>query len=362
MGYAGCVTKQTTSGGTPDGTRSDGGGPAAGLAVWSSDAWRADAIAWLDAQLARHGIERNGPVEQPHLRVWATALRAPTLRGPVWLKAASAGTAFEIRLYRLLSRLAPDQVLVPLAIDEARGWIVLPDGGPTLGAVASGDALPGALASALAHYARLQRALMPHTGELQALGVADMRPARMPERFEEALISCEGYVARSGTDDDRTMLARVAAQRDTFASWCRQLDAGPVPASLDHNDLHPWNFFAGRAGSPGCAYDWGDSVIAHPFASLLVALGFVRREVHAAADDPRVATVQDAYLAAFSDFGPHAELVRAAQLACQVGKVARALTWGRALAAEGERAGPHAGAPLRWLGAVLDPAHVIEGG
>ena len=109
-------------------------------------------------------------------------------------------------------------------------------------------------------------------------------------------------------------------------------------------------------------YDWGDSVIAHPFASLLVALGFVRRTFHAGLDDARVTRVRDVYLAQFAGLGSHEELVRSAELACHVGKVARSLTWARAIAAEGDTAGPHAAAPLHWLSAVLDPAYVLEGG
>jgi len=333
-----------------------------GVALWGSAAWRAEALVWLDAELAARGVARTGAVEQPHLRPWATALRVPTAAGVVWLKAAGPGTAFEVPLYRLLSRLAPEHVLAPLALDEARGWVLLPDGGVTLGAEASGEALPAALGSALAQYARLQRLLSAHTDELLAMGVADMRAARMPERFDQALAFCESHVARSGGSQERALLARVIAERPAFSARCRELEACPVPPSLDHNDLHPWNIFAAREGVPERVYDWGDSVIAHPFASLLVALGFVCRTLHAAAQDARVTRVRDAYLARFADLGSHEELVRSAELACHVGKVARALTWARAIAAEGDAAGPHAGAPLHWLGAVLDPAYVIEGG
>lgn len=338
------------------------GAPRSGLAVWSSEVWRVEAITWLDAQLAAQGITRTGSVEQPHLRPWATALRVPTTAGLVWLKAAGPGTAFEVPLYRLLTRLAPEHVLTPLAIDEARAWVVLPDGGLTLGAAASGEELLPALGSALVSYARLQRALAPHVGALVAMGVTDMRAARMPERFDQALALCESYVARAGSSEDRARLDRVVAERLAFVARCRELESCPVAPSIDHNDLHPWNIFAACEGLTERAYDWGDSVVAHPFASLLVALGFVRRTLHTGADDARVTRVRDAYLGAFADLGSHEELVRSAGLACHVGKVARALTWARAIAAEGDAAGPHAGAPLRWLGAVLDPAYVIEGG
>jgi hypothetical protein len=89
-----------------------------GTAAWSSTQWRDDAVAWLDERLAAAGIERTGDVEQPHLRPWATVLRAPTSTGPVWLKAAGPGTAFEVGLYELLSRVSPDHVLTPIATDR----------------------------------------------------------------------------------------------------------------------------------------------------------------------------------------------------------------------------------------------------
>jgi hypothetical protein len=334
-----------------------------GTAVWGSDAWREQALAWFDARLGEHGIERSGPAEQPHLRPWATALRAPTRRGVFWLKAAAPGTAFEMRLYRVLSRLAPDRVLEPLAIDEARAWIILPDGGTTLGDAAAGDGFVEAFARALAAYARLQRTLAPHADELVRLGVSDMRAAVMPQRFDEAAGEVEGHLARAASADDRATHERALALRGPFGGWCRELAQSPIPPSLDHNDLHPWNIFSNAEGQGTRFYDWGDSVVAHPFASLLVALGFVRYQLKVPADDARVARVRDAYLAEFADLASHAELVRTAELACHVAKIARVLTWARALAAPGSEEDPAlARAPLRWFGMLLDPSPVGVGG
>ena len=120
-----------------------------GTAVWASPAWRDEAVSWLDERLAAVGVERSGDVEQPHLRPWATVLRAPTTAGVVWLKAAGRGTAFEVGLYELLAKVVPDRVLIPLATDLARSWIVLPDGGPALGERLTGGELAEALVAAL---------------------------------------------------------------------------------------------------------------------------------------------------------------------------------------------------------------------
>jgi hypothetical protein len=308
-----------------------------GVEVWSSAGWRAEAVAWLDARLAELGAERTGKVDQPHVRPWATVLSAPTSAGRVWFKAAGPGTAFEVGLYELLHRVCPDHVLDPLATDRGRGWMILPDGGAPLGERLEGPDLVEAMASALPQYGRLQRALAPEAGRLLALGVGDMRPAAMAARFGEALEAAHRYVEAPGGSGDRDAYERVAALEPAFVDWCAELADRPGPMSLDHNDLHPWNVLAGPDGGfvRPRFFDWGDSVVAPAFASMLVCLGFVRDHVPGLGDDTgaHVVRLRDAYLAAFDDVAPHAELVASLELACRVGKVARALTWDRAVRA-----------------------------
>jgi hypothetical protein len=287
-----------------------------GIEVWSSPPWRARAVAWLDEQLAASGLARTGEVEQ-RVRPWATVLRAPTTAGVVWLKAPGPGTRAEVRLYEVLRRVVPARVLIPLAIDATRGWLLLPDGGTALARQADEAAVIAALAAALPQYGQLQRDLAPHLGELLAAGVPDMRPAIMPRRFDEAL---------AAIDLEATARERLRAFRPTFEGWCERLASAPGTASLDHNDLHAGNVFVDAAGGARF-YDWGDSVVAHPFASLLVALGPLRRP----GDDRDVLRLRDAYLEAFTDLAPRPALVETVELACQVAKVARALTWHRAL-------------------------------
>ena len=293
-----------------------------GVRVWSSAEWREEAVAWIDSSLAAAGLERSSEVEQPHLRPWATVLRVPTAGGPVWMKAAGPGTAFEVATYEVLARAAPDRVLVPLATDVERAWILLPDGGPALGERLEGDERLDALAAAIVEYGRLQRRLEPHLDELLAAGVADMRPPAMPGRFGEA-VEVAGEVEG------------IIAFEPEFVRWCEQLAASPLPVSLDHNDLHPWNVLGG--GAEVRFYDWGDAVVAHPFAAMLVPLGFVERGAGGGLADPRFLRARDAYLEVFTDIAPLAELTRDLELACRVAKVARVLTWERALRAAHEQ-------------------------
>jgi hypothetical protein len=332
-----------------------------GIEVWSSASWRALAVSWLDEQLAAAGIRRTGQVDQPHLRPWATALTAPTSHGRVWLKATGPATAFEVGLYQLLERVAPDHVLTPIAADTTRGWILLPDGGPPLGDRLTGGDLVDAMVAALLQYGQLQRDLAPHADALLALGVTDMRAAIMPTRFEEALEAVGRSVQRRGGAAEQATWQRVAAMRDRYAGWCWRLAAAPGSPSLDHNDLHPWNILVAEADGAGQArfYDWGDSVVAHPFVSMLVPLGFTRDHLGVGDDAPELLRLRDAYLEPFGDLAPHAELVAALELACRVGKVARTLTWNRTVGALGdEEASGFADAPLRELGSLLEDSYL----
>lgn len=223
-----------------------------GTALWSSPAWQASAVEWIDDRLALAGIRRTGDVEQPHVRAWATALRIPTDHGPYWLKACGPGTAFEVRLYGVLTELAPAYVLPPVAADPSRGAILLPDGGRLLGDQLSGPALGRALGAAMVRYGSLQR-------------------------------------------------ARPRVQR-----WCAQLTGSALPASLDHNDLHPRNIF--WADGSVRFFDWGDAVVAHPFAAMLVPLGLVRQLLGEPAGGPQFAGIRDGYLDPFRALAPGEDL------------------------------------------------------
>jgi Phosphotransferase enzyme family len=305
--------------------------------LWTSEAWRDQAVGWIDRRLADARLERTGAVEQPRVRPWATVLRAPTTGGVVWMKAAGPATAFEAGLYELLAREVPEQVLAPLAIDAPRGWMLLPDGGPPIGERLDGDALAAAMADALAQYGRLQRALAPRAGELPPLGVPDMRPEVMPERFAEALDAARASApSRPPTGapspsaaSPAGVLAEVEALSDDVARWCERLAASPVPASLDHNDLHQQNVLG---TGPYRFYDWGDAVLAHAFAALLVPAQVLPA--------PQFERARDGYLAAFADLAPPTQLADELELACRVARIARTLTWERALRSAREQDEP----------------------
>jgi hypothetical protein len=284
--------------------------------------WREEATSWLDGALADSGMARTGEVTQPHLEPWSTVLTSTTDSGRVWLKAMVDGTVFEISLYDLLVRFAPDHVLHPIASDLGRGWLLLPDGGPSLADRFTGDGLVEAMVGALPQYATVQIALSDKSDTLLDLGLADLQAHLLAERFRQALLRHEGTAIGA-------FLSRLEAD---YLAWCEVVNESPLPATLDHNDLHPWNILGvepapdgGRA--PAIIYDWGDSVLAHPLGSAAIPISRVRKMVGLGESSPEALRMRDAYLEPFTDVADRSDLVESFDASCRLAKATRSVVW-----------------------------------
>src|SRR4029077_20566057 len=226
---------------------------------------------------------------------------------------------------------APDLVLGPLALDLERRWMLLPDGGPRLRDVLADDADLGHWERILPAYAELQRRLEGRESELLAAGTLDRRPERMPRLFDQLLDAGEWLML--GEPDGLTdeQLARLRGLRSRYAEACAELESAAIGASIQHDDLHDGNVLAGEGGYR--VIDWGDSGLAHPFATLLVTLRSVGHAFELGDWTPfqpvarELDRLRDAYLEPWSDRLSRAELIRLVGVAGWTGMLARALIW-----------------------------------
>jgi hypothetical protein len=329
----------------------------AGVEIWARHDWMEGALAWIDALLGDIPASRTLSDAVPRIRSWSTVIPVQSDRGNYWFKAAAPATAYEIRLYPLLAQYAGHWIMTPVAVDAERGRMLLPDGGPSLLHSASGDSLFAQLETIIPHYARLRIRLRPQVqevlGEVLGAGTPDMRPDQMPTRFDEAMKVVTRISSTRPVEGDPRLLDDLAAYRSTFVAKCEVLSHSPIPPTLDHSDLHPNNILPSVDGTPRF-YDWGDSVLAHPFSSMLVFLRSAVDAIGAQPDDPRIDQLRDAYLHEFRAFGSHACLVETLETACRVSMVTRALTWDKALALDPNPNPDWVRAPLEWMASLLD--------
>lgn len=313
---------------------------------WSSEQWQLRARSWVDAQLSRAGRRVTGLVE-PRVRPWSLVWRVPTDDGPVWFKANNPGTVHEAVLIAALAELTPDRVLTPIAVDPARGWSLLPDGGESLRDVLAREPDLAHWERALPGYAALQLASASRADELVALGVPDQRPEVLADLFVELLDDHEALLIGAEGGLGTEMHERLRAEVPSYAQRCRRLADLGIPATVQHDDLHDGNVFAGDAGYR--YFDWGDASVAHPFGTLLVTLRSIGHARKLAADDVQLVRLRDAYLEAWTDRYDRRTLVEAADLAIGLGPVSRSLSWRRALDTVEESRAEYADAVPGWL-------------
>ncbi|WFE51133.1 phosphotransferase [Micromonospora sp. WMMD1155] len=313
---------------------------------WSSEQWQVRARTWVDAQLNSAGRRVTGLVE-PRVRPWSLVWRVPTDDGPVWFKANNPGTVHEAVLVETLAESTPDRVLTPIAVDREQGWSLLPDGGESLRDVLLRDPDLAHWERALPGYAALQLASAPRADELVALGVPDQRPEVLAALFAELLDDRAALLvgAEGGLSPD--VYERLRAEVPSYAQRCRRLADIGIPATVQHDDLHDGNVFAGDAGYR--YFDWGDASVAHPFGTLLVTLRSVAYAKKLAVDDAGLVRLRDAYLEAWTDSYDRRTLVEAADLAIGLGPVGRSLSWRRALDTPDESRAEYANAVPGWL-------------
>ena len=250
----------------------------------------------------------------------------------MWGKAVSQGFAAECGLLPFLAERSPTLVLAPIAVEPEHGWILLPDGGDTLEGIAD---VP-TWTKALMGYAELQQSVVGAEATLLDLGCPDLRPHAAVRRLEQMMEA--GHVP-----EHRRLV-------DAAAAVASRLDVDLVPATIQHDDLRPDNVFA-----DGRVFDWGDSSLAHPFASLLTALMPNRVDRPGTAADK--AEMRNDYLRSWQRFialdntePPLGVLNEQADLAIMLAPIGRIDTWLRAPAAALEW---YPGAIDRWVQHML---------
>jgi hypothetical protein len=257
----------------------------------------------------RAHVEPVGVIETEHEQPWATVLRVPLANGVAWFKACAPVQAFEPRLTAELFSRYPDRVAEVLGHDEERAWLLLGDAGTPIDAFGNP---PETWLLVLPRYAELQRGEVTRTHDHLAHGVPDLRVATLPARFDDLL---QRELPLEPEEMDRL---RGFAPR--FAELCDELAALDVPETVQHDDLHMANVYAG--GGRLRVLDWGDSSISHPFASLVVTFRFLEEVTKLEPGDPWFARLRDAYL---EPWGRGLEGVFA--LAMRVGALAHAIAW-----------------------------------
>ncbi|HEV8401898.1 MAG TPA: hypothetical protein VGQ31_02550 [Candidatus Limnocylindrales bacterium] len=303
---------------------------------WLDPAWQASALGWAERELAALGRSIVGPVEQPHIRPWATAFRLATDDGVAWLKASRSGPGYEGPLLMVFRARNVRRVVLPLAIHPDEPWLLSDDAGPTLRQTrpaGDGDHDLDAWQRILGEYAELQRSLEGDDAvtAMLAAGVPDGRSTALIGELDRLLDDDAVWDLLSPVEAAAGAVARgrLRGALPAIRAAADELTSVGIRPSIQHDDLHGANVMVGPAGDR--FFDWGDSVVAQPFATLNVTFNSIAHKTGRRLDDPVFEPLRDTYLEAWSGVAPRSALVRAAALARDLGCIHRSLSWERAV-------------------------------
>lgn len=310
---------------------------------------------WIRAQATAQGLRMRGAAEVVHERPSSVVRRVPAEPVDLYFKAVPPHLAFEVALTRRLALWAPERTVKLVAADEVRRWLLMRDGGTTLREILRTRGDPAPWRDVLVQYARLQRELVGRIPELLAIGCPDRRLRTLPGRFADLIRDHDALELDQSEGITAAESARLLELEPALAALCDRLARCGIPETLHHDDLHDGNVFLSAEGAGPQFFDWGESSVAHPFLSLVIALRSAAHAFQLAADAPQLVELRRAYLEPWTPFGSPAELETAWDLAASLGPLCRALTWREQVEpmSAADRARYRAVVPF-WLRAFLD--------
>lgn len=234
---------------------------------WTSPEWTQIADAWVGCRLAEYGRRISGEPVTYRARFWSVVRCYPSDEGLVWFKENNPGHRFEAGLAAALARLAPDDVVVPIAVDRERGWLLTDDQGTTLSHPDVGN--QSTRCTVVRALARLQCALLGHLEVAEHPGLVELAPSAAGGRVRAVARGWAALQPGHPLRPEPDVLERAELAADVLDRRTASL-SDAVPLDLELNDVYAANVFADR--STGALrlrfFDFGNAIWGHPFASL----------------------------------------------------------------------------------------------
>lgn len=295
---------------------------------WASPGWFSLARQWLQEQIEAAGLSQSRLPEQIQVSTWSNVLSVPTSTQRLYFKASSPVFAYEPGLTDRLAQLVPAHMPRVLAIDQQAYWMLTRDAGQPLSSYEDLRADPACWEEVLRLYARMQISLIGQQETLLAAGCPDRRLDLLPNLLEDALEQTELLALDSKYGLPQTEYVQLKNYLPQLRAYCAELKSHGIPESLHHDDLHGKNILFN--GTDFVFFDWAESAITHPFCSLVIVERVFRHVLKFS--EKTIAHLRDSYLREWRQFEPLERLESAYLLAQHLGKLCRAITWGRLLA------------------------------
>ena len=164
------------------------------------------------------------------------------------------------------------------------------------------------LCHAIKKYTYIQRAITKQINTFLALGVPDWQLEKLPMLYEQLIGQKEIFQEDGMTIDELHILHKLSPK---FSSMCALLSHHKIPATLDHCDFHDNNILIENNTNNITIIDWGETVIAHPFFSMVSCLNNAAYRYALKETDDAYIELQDACLENWLGFTSQDNLLEA---------------------------------------------------
>ena len=231
-------------------------------------------INWAKECLLAKGFIINNSLETIQTTPWSSVTKFLTSKGTVYLKQTPPMLALE----PIITKILHDQLHanVPKILDSNKNLncFLMKDSGSSLREFLKHTFQPDLLCQAIKKYTSIQTAAREHINTFIEMGVPDWRLEKLPLLYNELISKEDLLKADDLTANELKLLHELYP---TLLTICEMLSGFKIPQTLDHCDFHDNNILIENSTNNITIIDWGETVITHPFFSLLTCLNTAAR-------------------------------------------------------------------------------------
>ncbi len=248
-------------------------------------------IQWAEEYLLSNGFTLTGQPEHVRTMPWSSVTRFNTSTGYIYLKQTPPALSLEPVITQILYDQFHASVPVVISANKELHCFLMKNAGDPLRDLFKDGFQADLLCLAIKEYTFIQHATPEHINIFLELGVPDWRLEKLPSLYDE-LTSKEDLLIADGMRTDE--LNTLYKLRPTFLRLCQHLSSYKLPETLDHCDFHDNNILIENGTHNITIIDLGETVITHPFFSLITCLRNARFRYSIKETDKIYIQLQDA--------------------------------------------------------------------
>ncbi|HHT0594173.1 TPA: phosphotransferase [Legionella anisa] len=291
---------------------------------FSMNAENNSALLWAQNYLNQQDYSLQGPFKLIQNTSWARVYQIDTAKGYLYLKQIPESFAIEPNLLLYLRSFFPSLVPEVLSNNPCLRCFLMSDRGTPLREVFAVHYQIDLAKEVLKSYVQIQTGLISQIDSLLTLGVPDWRLANLPDLYLKLLHESE-FLNHDGLTANE--VHQLISLHPKVTALCQHLAQYSIPETIEHSDFHENNIV--YQAQHLTIIDWGESVISHPFFSLISFLMNMMRTHHIKEQNEIYSILRDTYLHYWHAFESQERLQDAFALAKRLSPIKYCLSFFR---------------------------------